>query len=248
MRKLFVFLFVLLSCFVLVGCGQANDYNDGASTDSVIAETSRKIYYVIDLNVQTKSINESIDAFNEAVTSCNGYISSSDISNNDVCYITYRVPTNKLNEFLNIIKDSDISVVENQKIKSTDITTTYNEVDARISVLQASRLSYINLLEKAESITDIIAIQSRIEEIDAEILKLETEKSSYDNLIDYSTINIQLYEGNIGFVSSYLNYIVTFFKVIGIVILYLLPIALIALAIIFITKFINKKYFKNKIN
>lgn len=247
-RKIICFIFVLIASFALIGCGQTGDYNGGSGNDnSIVVETSRKIYYVVDLNIQTEDINKSIEEFTNVALSYNGYLSNSDINQDSICYITYRVPTDKLNDFINNIKNNALSEVESEKIKTTDITTQYNEVDARLEVLNSSRISYINLLEKAESITDIITIQTRIEEIDSEILKLEKEKSAYDNLIDYSTINIQLYEGNISFASSYLNYVVNLFKIIGIIILYLFPIALIALVIFIIIKFINKKN-KNKTN
>ena len=239
LKKVLSFLVVFIMFFSITGCGAdkaGNDLAIGEENNGILTESSRKVYYIVNLDVESEDINKSINYFTNEATRLNGYISSSNINENESGTITFRIPTEKLNDFLTIISNSEDSTVNNKQITSTDVTTSYNEIDARLEILYASRKSYLNLLENTNSLSDIIMIKTRIEEIDSEILRLEKEKGSYDNLIEYSTINMNIYSKGNGFFSNYLSYLLGFITVIGVLILYLLPVAIITVIIVIVVK------------
>ena len=248
LKKTFKLVLVLLLSLLLVGCGKASDpsvkpdINDSlGSNEGIVVETSRKIYYTVDMNIDTEDVNNSLNYYTEEAIKLNGYISNSNIVTSGVSYVTYRIPTESLTQFLDYIDNDSNSKVTRKSISTSDITSKYNKVEARLEILYASRQSYVNLLEKANNLSDIISLQNKIEDIDTEILQLENEKGSYDNLLDYSTIKIYFnakVEKN-NFFIEYLQYFGNFFKVIGIIILYTIPFAItgfIVLGIILICK------------
>lgn len=49
-------------------------------------------------------------------------------------------------------------------------------------------------MEQAESMDDIIKIETRLSEIRYELQTYETTLRTYDNQVSYSTVNISLYE------------------------------------------------------
>lgn len=49
-------------------------------------------------------------------------------------------------------------------------------------------------MEQAESMDDIIKIETRLSEIRYELQTYETTLRTYDNQVSYSTVNIELYE------------------------------------------------------
>ena len=242
-RKIFLIIVFMFIAVFAIGCGAKNEggnlMTDG-SENGILTETSRKIYYIVNMDVETSNVSQTIELFTTEVTRLNGYVSSSSITENQSSNITFRVPTEKLNEFLNYVNNDINSNVSNKVINSTDVTTSYNEIDARLEILYTSRTSYLNLLEKATTLSDIIMIQTRIEEIDTEILRLEKEKGSYDNLIEYSTINMNINDSGEGFFSNYLSYLLGFITVIGVVLLYLLPVAIITVLVVIIVKKVKK--------
>lgn len=237
---------LLFLVLFLAACGNTSDgeYSEGNSNDGIVVETSRKVYYTVNVDIECDNLSTSIDKFNNETIKLSGYVSKSSINERNAI-VTYRIPTDKLEQFLNLIESDENSELMEKNVKATDVTSTYNEIEARLEVLKASRKAYLNILEKAENISDIIAINTRIEEIDSEILKLENEKSSYDNLVAYSTITINFIDkqGN-HFFADYGDYLVGLFKVIGIVILYLLPFAIIGGVLVFVIVFISKRNMK----
>jgi len=254
-KNVFKFLVVLLVCLFLVGCGAGGtsvapdvEANDSLGTnDGIVIETTRKIYYTVDMNINSEDVNKSIDYFTQEAIKLEGYISNSNIESTGSSYVTYRIPSKSLTQFLNHIDSDSNSEVSRKSIYTNDITSKYNRVEARLEILYASRQSYVNLLGKANNLSEIISLQNKIEDIDTEIMQLENEKGSYDNLLDYSTIKIYFNakEKNDGFFAQYFQYIANFFKVIGIVILYTLPFGIIA-CIVLGTVFGCKKCKKRK--
>lgn len=249
-RKLcFVLLFMLSIC--LVGCGKASD--SGVSNDfknpeiSFTIETSQKIYYTVNISLKTDDVNETVNSLFSKVDELNGYMANSSITNDGSSSVVFRVPTKDLFTFLNYI-ESDGNEIVNKTINTNDITSNYNRVEARLEVLKASKSSYLNMLEKANNVNEIISIQNKIEDLETEILELEMKKASYDNLLDYSTITINLNYEDSSYFKDYLSYLIGLCEALFTIFIYTLPFGLIALVVIIIIKVIKKKNNKGKIN
>ena len=244
---------VILLClfFTFVGCASQENagdgYAEGNESSSVVVETNRKIYYTVNLSVETDDLTETANKYSSLVTKLGGYMSSSEIRNDQYGTIIYKVPTEKLNEFLDFLQTKDAANVIEKNIKSTDITTSYNKVASRLEVLTASREAYVNALKNAQSTSEIISINSRIEEIDSEILNLEYEKSSYDSLLEYSTITVNFNSvEKESFFKDYFEYLGNFFVGLGKMVLYLLPIGFVGFGVVYCIIIIDKMKKKKK--
>lgn len=255
-RKIYLFLVLILVLF-LVGCGSGatsspdvngSISNEGEYTENgILTETSRKIYYNVNISIECEDVSEKFNYYINKAVSFDGYMSNSRLDPSSNATVTLRIPTSKLNDFLNFIDDDESKILD-KDITSNDITTKYNQYEARLEVLKASRASYIKILEKASTINDVISINRRIEEIDSEILQLENQLSYYDNLVDYSTVVIHLTSNHKeGFFKGYLNYLVVVVKVIFYIVVYTLPYGLIVL-LVFMTIYVIKKIKKNRKN
>ena len=251
-RKLLLLFFILLFSIILVGCGAeaggvVPELGEGSSSnDGIVIETNRKIYYTVRLYVDTKDVNGSVKIYNQKALEFDGYISSSNIKSSGTSSVVYRVPTDKLEDFLDYIDGHKTATVKEKYISSEDITSKYNQTQSRLDVLYASREAYLKMLEKESNLGNIISIQNKIEDINSELLRLEYEKASYDSLLEYSTITVYFNSTAIerSFMGDYLEYFVGVFKVIGIIILYSIPFGLIALIIV--TSILLPKYIKKK--
>ena len=259
MKKILITLCLFIFSFVLVSCGAesgAGDYSGEMGNDgnNVVIDTNRKIYYTGRITITTKKADEVSNRISSKVKEYNGYASSIDY--NDYEYsktivITYRIPTEKLDSFLDDV-DKEKGVTS-KSITSTDITTNYNKAAARLEVLKTSRAAYLKALAEATTQGEIIGINDKIEKIDTEILELTMTLESYDNLLDYSTITITYTtEKEPSFFGEYFEYVGDFFVGLGKTILYLLPPALtggtITLIVLLIVRKVTKKREEEKEN
>ena len=255
-------LFKLFACFVgfisigLVSCSSSDNspvYSEAVgggeqTSNNVVVESNRKVIYSAEYSITSENIKQIKNEVNNKSTSLNGYVDSSEEYTSQA-KIVYRIPTDKLNEFLDYIDAYD--GVTSKKISSEDITSSYSEVEAKIQVLEASKAAYVSLLGSGNlSRSEIMQIQDKIDDNNAELIKISLQKDSYDSLLEYSKVTIHYYsvaieeEKEPTFFSEYWQYVVTFFTGFLKFILYLLPIAAVAGTIfscIFFPIYISKK-------
>lgn len=259
--KIFICLIMLFG-FGLASCsnGSANEvptYNENVggaedTNNNVVVDTNRKVIYSAEYTINNENISSIKSDVNNKSTSLQGYVSSSE-EYTTRAKVVYRIPTDKLNEFLDYI--DSFEGVTSKKISSEDITSSYSEVEARIQVLEASRASYVSLLSAGNlSKSEIMQIKDKIDDIDAELIKITLQKDAYDSLLEYSTVTINYYVSapevkEPTFFDEYWDYVASFFTGIGKAFMYLLPIALVGGAIfsaIFFPIYIKNK--KRKLN
>lgn len=250
MKRKICFILLLVLSICLVGCdkaseGSSNDFKNPEISSTI--ETSQKIYYTVNISLKTDDVNETVNSLFSKVNELNGYMANSNITNDGSSSVVFRVPTKDLFTFLNYI-ESDGNEIVNKTINTNDITSNYNRVEARLEVLKASKSSYLNMLEKANNVNEIISIQNKIEDLETEILELEMKKASYDNLLDYSTITINLNYEDSSYFKDYLSYLIGLCEVLFTIFIYTMPFGLIALGVIIIIKVIKKKNNKERIN
>lgn len=241
MKKKFIKLIALLFGLTLASCGaQGGDYipneggiNDNVNTETnnnVVTDTNRKVIYTVNYSINGENVMDVKNLVNNKVIELEGYTSSSDETLKQAKVI-YKIPTDKLNQFLDYI--DSFEGIGSKQISSSDITSSYAYVEAKIQTLLASREAYVKILE-TENLTrsEIMQINDKIAEIDTELLKINNEKASYDNSLTYSTVTINYYvsekeQAQPTFFSEYGNYLATFFTGLLKLVLYMLPVLLV---------------------
>lgn len=156
----------------------------------------RKLIKTLDLRIQTENFDESSAAVSSAVSACNGYVEYSDVSgdlrSSRYASYTIRVPAQNLDRFTQAL--SGTGTVVSQSIGQRDITLTYVDTEAHLTALKTEQESLLRLLEAAESLDDIIRIQSQLTQVRYEIESYESQLRTYDDLVDYATVTLYLTE------------------------------------------------------
>jgi hypothetical protein len=73
-----------------------------------------------------------------------------------------------------------------------DVTSQIVDLEARIANLQASEASYRILLERAERIDDVLAVQSRLDEVRGQIEQYKAQLENVTGQADLSTLTVTL--------------------------------------------------------
>lgn len=176
------------------------DAEDSAQTfseeNSVVSE-QRKLIRNVSLTLETKDFSEFTDAFEKEVGLTGGYIESqSENANRTRGYrsgnYVVRIPADKLDDFLSAV--SDISTVLYKSSETEDVTDAYIDVESRIAALETEYDSLLALLEKADSLSDIIKIQDRLSEVRGDLESYKARIKSYDSKIQYSSVTVSVRE------------------------------------------------------
>ncbi|WP_165442971.1 DUF4349 domain-containing protein [Senegalia massiliensis] len=103
-----------------------------------------------------------------------------------------RIPKESLEKF-KIDLNQIGNIIEESK-NNQDVTKFYRDTESRLKLATAKEKRLLELLEKAEKIEDIIAIESELTNTIYEKERLEKSLKSIDEKIEYTTLNLQLIE------------------------------------------------------
>ncbi len=78
--------------------------------------------------------------------------------------------------------------------RSTDVTSQYVDLQARISALEVSRQQYLTIMSHATSIGDILAVQAQINTLQSEIEQLQGQLKVLTTATTYSSLTVLVAE------------------------------------------------------
>lgn len=175
-----------------------SDFTDFSPEDS--SREPDKIITTISINMQTKEFMETTDKLNSLIKKYKGYIEQSNISYNNYVYNTrlkysdynIRIPRDNLDLFINELKEIGNIISENKN--KQDITKQYRDSESRLRVLEIKEERILALLEKAEKMEDIIALENQLSDIIYEKEGFTANLMDMDDKVDYATVIFQLEE------------------------------------------------------
>ena len=106
--------------------------------------------------------------------------------------LTLRIPVEKLEEFTAAV-DSLSNVVSSSR-NTEDVTLQYVDTESRVKALETERDRLLELMEQAETMSDLLEIESRLTEVRGELERYASQLKVLDNQIDYATVNLSLSE------------------------------------------------------
>lgn len=161
------------------------------------AESSRKIIYNASLSMETQDFPAAQQALTAAVSAAGGYLESSDSSGsaegrNRYANYTARIPADNYRSFLQAAGQA--ASVTSQNENAQDITSSYIDVEARLTALNAQRDRLNALADEAETTADLLEIESQLSDVQYQIESYTQQLRAMDDQIGYSTVDIYLSE------------------------------------------------------
>lgn len=127
----------------------------------------------------------------------NGFVESSNVVENAdgtvSAYVTIRVPEEKFDDTISSLTGLALRVTT-ESVHGQDVTEQYTDLQARLKNAQAQETQYLDILKKASSVQDILAVQQYLSQVRYEIESYQGQLKSLSNLTTYSTISVSLTE------------------------------------------------------
>ena len=177
-----------------------------------------KLVYTCDISIETLEYSESEKNLRNTIRQFGGIIESESVWDNDYRWyyddysktsgtltlsMTVRVPSGKYQSFLDSLEGIG-GKIKNRSMNVRNITKTYNDQTVLIQSLETQEKRLNEMMEKAETIEDMITVEARLTDVQTQLNQARTRLSSMDTDVAYSTVNIQLQE-----VVKYTNVTVT---------------------------------------
>lgn len=104
-----------------------------------------------------------------------------------------RIPTNKFQNTIDAIS-KDVKYFDTKQITSKDVTEEFIDLEARLKAKQTLEARYLELLNKANSVKDILEIERELSTIREEIESKQGRLKYLENKVSQSTLTVEFYK------------------------------------------------------
>ena len=212
--------FSLVGCSFITTEKTSVSQQDAVGVDNVTTEISKmdeevgaglligeKVVTTVHLSYETLKYDDSIAYLKEIVAKYGAYVEYSyESSGGDMFYTTsslsqsyrqgnytIRIPKDSVTAFLDDLEGGLGTKVSEQQ-GNEDVTQYYEDTTTRISVLQRKEERLLALLDQAETVEEILAIEDSLSAAISEREVLQAELDNIDDLIDYTALYLTVSE------------------------------------------------------
>lgn len=172
----------------------------GVTGDSVnsTAYAEQKLIKTVRINAETEDLETLLGQLTQQIRDMGGYVERQEIYNDSMyssyryrsAQLTVRIPADQLDSFVGEVKGLSNVVTYNEEVD--DVTTTYVDTESRIAALETERDRLMELLEKAETMSDLLEIEARLTQVQYELESYSSQLRVLQNKVSYATVNLYI--------------------------------------------------------
>lgn len=167
----------------------------------------RKIIRDATVSLGVEDVGASVRRVEAIASGAGGFVSSSSVFMEDMpepsedevapprrtqsASVTIRVPSSAYASVMNQIRGLD-GELQSESSTTSDVSEEFADLEARLRNLEATEARYLELLDRAETIPDILTLQDRINSVRLEIERIQGRINLLNDLTDLATIVVQL--------------------------------------------------------
>ena len=177
---------------------------DGSGETETAEVDPDKIIYSGEAQVETQNFDDSIAKLMDMLEQYGGWIESSSLSganyysisrgnsgNRSASY-TLRIPSDKFETVMNSL--SQLGNVPYTYTYSENVTAQYYDTQARLTAYETQEARLLEMMEKAETVSDVITIEEKLTELRYEIESLQSTLNNWDRKVSYSSLYVTVDE------------------------------------------------------
>ena len=169
-------------------------------TDSTVLPEGRKWIITVNMSAETEDLDSLMETLNGKISGLGGYVEDQDSYNGSMyssrryrsASLTVRIPAERVDEFTEEM--SGIANVVSTNLSREDITLSYTDTEGRVKALQTEEARLLELMEQAETMSDLLEIEGRLTEVRYQLENYTSTLRLYDNQVDYATLDLTLRE------------------------------------------------------
>jgi hypothetical protein len=179
--------------------GDSSQEAPGAADDTG-APTTDKIIYSAYAEIETRDFETSVQDVYGLIDRYGGFSESSTVTGNDFydtrstrsASFVIRIPSARFEEMTDSL--TELGNVPYSSTNAENITARYNDTQSKLDAYEIEYDRLLSMLEKAETVEDMLAIEDRLADVRYNIQSLSNTISGWDSLLSYSTVTLQLNE------------------------------------------------------
>ena len=211
---------LLLALTMLAGCGassspamkeEAMEYamaetaamasgtlNGASDTVTQEASTDQKLIKRVNMDAETEDLEALLPQLMAEISALGGYVESQEIYNGSSyasyryrnARLTIRVPAENLDGLVQQVRGTSNVVSYNESVE--DVTLAYVDMETRILVLETERDRLLELMDQAETMSDLLEIEARLTQVRSSLESINSQLKVLANQVSYATIELYI--------------------------------------------------------
>ena len=179
-------------------------YDEAASTadnGGAALPENQKLIRTVYMDAETLDMDPLMGWIESRVASLGGYFEQKSIrrsgSRDDGSYYKYadlmiRIPAENLDQFVSQMGDE--ANITSTSESTENVTLQYVSTQSRVTALETEQKRLLELLENAETMEDLLTIESRLTDVRWELENYASQLRVLDNQVNYSTVYLNIRE------------------------------------------------------
>ena len=180
----------------------------GAEDGSLpLPQLDRKIIRTARLELRVEKVSAAVTEVEDIAEAAGGWVSASNVfvdepstsgagddqtpKRTETATVTIRVPADAYRSVIGQLR-SMAEQVKSESSEASEVTEEYTDLQARLRNQEATEAQLLELLNKAETIPDILAVQDKVSQVRLEIERVQGRINVLDSLTSMATITVEL--------------------------------------------------------
>ncbi|MBO9582923.1 MAG: DUF4349 domain-containing protein [Flavobacterium sp.] len=174
----------------------SDDKNFDPVAPKVKQEIEQKIIKQASLRFETDNLENTFNQIKKAIIENNGNIFNDTEGknyNNVSRVLVIKVPSQNFDRFIDAVSKG-VSYFDEKQISAEDVTEQYIDLTSRLKTKKKLEERYLEILKKANKVSEILEIEQQISTIREEIEAKEGQLKYLESRVSESTITIEFYK------------------------------------------------------
>lgn len=192
--------YAMAETYAAMDMANGTTLNSKSESGSTTLPEGRKWIITVHMSAETEDLDAVTESLDQSINALGGYVEDQRIYNGSASRsrryryadLTIRIPAADVNKFTSEV--AGYANVVSQETSRDDITLRYVATASRVTALETEQARLLELLAKAENMTDLLEIEARLTDVRYELENHASQLQLYDNQVDYATIYLNIEE------------------------------------------------------
>jgi hypothetical protein len=193
------FFVALFTLGLVISCGGSAELtrsplNDTSAVPDVSSAAESRIVITSAIDLEIDGVATAYTDVGALARSYGGYVAEArtGAGDGDSAFLRLRVPAARHDDLVGSLRTLTGAKVLREGTNAKEVSEEYTDLQSRLRNLQASEAQYLDLLRRAESINDILQINTRLDGVRQQIEQVQGRLNLLTNLSDFATVNVNL--------------------------------------------------------
>ena len=163
-----------------------------------VPNTEQKLIKTIRMEAETEDLDALLPQINTKISALGGYVENQELYNGSAyssyrhrsASLTVRIPAEQLDSFTEDVKG--VSNVVSYNESTENVTLRYVSTESRMKALEVEQERLLELLAKAENMSDLLEIEARLTDVRYELESVTSQLRVLANQVDYATVHLYI--------------------------------------------------------